>query len=334
MSRFAFTKGLHDIGDGAFAYLQPDGGLGLSNAGLLVDGDKSILVDTLMDLPLTREMLAAMQRATPAAGQIDVLVNTHANLDHTFGNQLVKGAEIIASADCAREMLEDNPPLLKSFQNPDPNSLQGRLLQEAMGQFDFRDIVITPPTRTFEGERLSLPFGDRTVEVIHVGPAHTKGDVIVHSPKDKAVFTGDIVFIGTHPVIWAGPWSKWIAACELILGLDAEVIVPGHGPIVDKAGVRQMLDWIVYLRDEAKKRYDAGLTVEETVRDIDVYEPIAKWIDADRIVSNVNLLFGEFGGGPGMITSLEEHVAVVRRLGLGHRRAEGCDAHENCDGHH
>jgi glyoxylase-like metal-dependent hydrolase (beta-lactamase superfamily II) len=309
---------LHDLGDGAFAYLQPDGGLGLSNAGLLVEGDRSILVDTLMDLPLTREMLAAMSRATPAADKIDVLVNTHANLDHTFGNQLVAGAEIVASAECAREMLEDNPPLLRRFQTWKEDEPGGKLFRETMGQFDFRDIVITPPTRTFEGRRLTLPLGGRNVEVVHVGPAHTKGDVIVHSPADKVVFTGDIVFIGTHPVIWAGPWSKWIEACELILSLDVDVVVPGHGPIVDKAGVRQMLDWIVYLRDEARRRYDAGLSLEETIREIDVYHPISEWLDADRIVSNVNLLFQEFGGR-GVVKDFAEQISIQERLGLTHR---------------
>ncbi len=84
-----YTKGLHDLGNGLWAYLQPDGGWGWSNAGLIVDGDRSLLVDTLFDLKLTREMLDAMRRAVPAAQSIETLVNTHANGDHCFGNQLV-----------------------------------------------------------------------------------------------------------------------------------------------------------------------------------------------------------------------------------------------------
>src|SRR5437588_895029 len=107
-SKWAFTKGLHDIGNGCYAYLQPDGSWGWSNAGLIVDSGASMLVDTLFDLKLTREMLAAMRSAEPkATAQIDALVNTHANGDHTFGNQLVNGAEIIASKECAEEMIHD-----------------------------------------------------------------------------------------------------------------------------------------------------------------------------------------------------------------------------------
>ena len=90
MSKWQYTKGLHDLGRSCFAYLQPDGSWGWSNAGLIVDGDQTLLVDTLFDLPLTAEMLTTMRDAVPAARRIQKLINTHANGDHTFGNQLVK----------------------------------------------------------------------------------------------------------------------------------------------------------------------------------------------------------------------------------------------------
>jgi glyoxylase-like metal-dependent hydrolase (beta-lactamase superfamily II) len=317
MSRWRFTKGLHEIGNGAYAWLQPDGGLSLSNAGLIVEGDQSLLVDTLIDLPLTREMLEAMRRASPAARDIDVLVNTHANLDHTFGNQLVEGAEIIASAACAEEMMEQNPGYLHGLRNWRELGERGERINRAMGHFNFEDIVITPPTRTFESGRIVLPVGSRNIEVIHVGPAHTRGDVIGYSPSDRVVYTGDVMFIGGHPVIWAGPWSNWIKACETILALDADVIVPGHGPITDKAGAREMLDWIIYLRDQAKARYDAGLSLEDTVREIEVYAPISAWIDRDRVVTNVNLLFQEFGGR-GAVQTMDDVIRIQEKLGLVH----------------
>ena len=105
LSRFAFTKGLHDLGNGGYAWLQPDGGWGWSNAGLIVDQGQSLLVDTLFDVPLTRDMLEAMRRAEPkAATRIDLLVNTHHNGDHCFGNECCQGAEIIAHT-LAREAM-------------------------------------------------------------------------------------------------------------------------------------------------------------------------------------------------------------------------------------
>ena len=85
MGAHPYTRGLYEIAGGVFAYLQPDGGWGWSNAGLVVDGKSSLLIDTLFDLNLTGEMLAAMRRATAAARSIDVVVNTHANGDHCWG---------------------------------------------------------------------------------------------------------------------------------------------------------------------------------------------------------------------------------------------------------
>ena len=67
MTNWTYQQGLHELGNGIYAYLQPDGSWGWSNAGLVVAGERSLLVDTLFDLPLTRRMLDAMRRATPAA---------------------------------------------------------------------------------------------------------------------------------------------------------------------------------------------------------------------------------------------------------------------------
>ena len=93
-----YEKGLVEVADGVHAYLQPDGGWGWSNAGLLVGYGASLLVDTLFDLRLTSEMLDAMTSVT-ASRPIGTVVNTHANGDHCYGNQLVKGATFIASGD-------------------------------------------------------------------------------------------------------------------------------------------------------------------------------------------------------------------------------------------
>src|SRR5205085_11140393 len=82
--RVAYEKGLHELGDGLYAYLQPDGGWGWSNAGLIVADGTSLLVDTLFDLSLTRDMLSAMAPIT-ARNPIGQAFNTHGNGDHCFG---------------------------------------------------------------------------------------------------------------------------------------------------------------------------------------------------------------------------------------------------------
>lgn len=309
MPKWQFTKGLHDIGNGSYAYLQPDGGWGWSNAGLITDGDRALLVDTLFDLPLTAEMLTAMRDATPAAATIETLVNTHANGDHTYGNQLVEGAEIVASQDCADEM-EMRPPetFIRYVRDWKQMGDAGAILWELMGRkFDFDGIENRVPTRTFE-RSLTLSVGDKRVELTNVGPAHTRGDVLVHVPEDRTIFTGDIVFVGGHPVLWSGPADNWIRACDHVLSLDVETIVPGHGPISGKEEVRALRSYFVELRAEARKRFDAGLDWVSAAEEI-VADFFTHWIDRERVFINVNSLYREFGAGgepPGTMTVFAE----------------------------
>ena len=96
------------------------------------------------------------------------------------------------------------------------------------------------------------------MKLVEVGPAHTRGDILIHVPQDKTVFTGDIVFSNGHPPAWAGPISNWIKACDLIMSWDVETIVPGHGPIVQKSALKDFKAYFEYLTREARKRYDAG----------------------------------------------------------------------------
>ena len=289
-----YARGLHDVGDGCHAWLQPDGSWGWSNAGLVCDGGASLLVDTLFDLRLTREMLEAMRRAVPAAARIDVLVNTHANGDHCYGNELVSGARIVASKACAEEMGHVPPSTLAALlSNADSLGAAGEFFRHAFGSFEFDGITPTPPTETFEGET-RLRVGSKEVRLVEVGPAHTRGDVVVEVPGDAVVFTGDILFVDGHPIMWEGPVGNWIRACDAICAMRPAVVVPGHGPLTDVAGVVRMRDYLAYIRDEARVRYDAGLGIREAARDIGLAD-YASWGDAERIVVNVATLYREFG---------------------------------------
>src|SRR5258705_184483 len=196
--KWNYMKGLHDLGDGCYAYLQPDGAWGWSNAGLVADRGESLLVDTLFDLKLTREMLDTMRRAEPDAHRV--------------------------------------------------------------------------------------------------------------------MYTGDILFIEGHPIIWQGPIRTWIAACQLIIDADVDVIVPGHGPITDKKGVAALKGYFEYIEREARRRYDAGMTVLEAARDISLAD-YSSWGDAERIIVNVASLYREFSAGKveSNIVELFTMMAQLRR---------------------
>ena len=282
---------LGELGDGCFAYVQGNGGWGWSNAGLVVGDGTSLLVDTLFDLRLTEAMLAAMANHTRSA-PIGTVVNTHANGDHCYGNQLVDEAQIVASSATAHEMSEVPPSMLAAL-----NAAQGDvgdLFRSFFGEFEFDGIEPRLPDRTFDG-RLELDIGGRVVELIEVGPAHTRGDTLAYVPDAATIYTGDILFIGGTPIVWAGPLANWIAACDLMLGMDVETVVPGHGPVTDKAGITTVRDYLAFVDREATERHAAGVDAFDAARDIGrmirAREDFGQLGEFGRIAVNVDAVY-------------------------------------------
>jgi len=269
-------------------------GLGLSNAGLVTDGDESLIVDTLFDEDLTYQMLKTMKKAEPKALENVVsLVNSHSNGDHCNGNNCVKTSEIICSDSTLEEMSHESPEIMSALmQGASEMGLLGEYLIECFGSFNFKDVKRRLPNTTFSGS-IERYVGDKKVELIEVGPAHTNGDIIVYVPQDKTVFTGDILFIEGHPILWAGPVTNWIKACDLIISMDVDFIVPGHGPVTDKKGVEAVKYYLTYLKDEAESRYKSGMTALEASKDINISD-FSDWGDSERIIVNVNSLYREF----------------------------------------
>ncbi len=285
--------GLHALGNGAWAWLAKDGTWGYSNAGLITDGDAALLVDTLFDLNLTDTMLRAMRNADPAAHNINTLVNTHANGDHCHGNVRLGDIDIIASKASAEEMTELPPEALAALMaSAKEMGPVGQYLLHCFGDFSFDGIHLSLPNRTFEGE-LEVAVGDKTVQLIEVGPAHTRGDILAYCPNDKVVYTGDILFIEGTPIMWEGPVANWIDACKRIEAMDVSAIVPGHGPICDAKAVAAVREYLEYVRDQARLRYDAGMNVLEAAKDIELTH-YSDWSEPERIVVNVDSLYREF----------------------------------------
>jgi len=292
MASIAYTRGLHELGDGLYAYLQPDGGWGWSNAGLITAEGTSLLVDTLFDLRLTRDMLEAMAPVTERS-PIEQAFNTHGNGDHWFGNSLLPaGIPILASAGAIEDMKSVPAAAVNLlFNELDLGPEFEAFAERAMRKFDFASVVERLPSKSFEG-RHEMSVGDREVRLIELGPAHTNGDSIAHVPGAGVVFTGDLLFIEGTPIMWAGPVSNWLGACEAIIELGARIIVPGHGPVTDESGVRDVQRYLTYVRDEATKRFEAGMDETAAADDIDISD-FRDWGDPERIAVNVASIYRE-----------------------------------------
>jgi cyclase len=333
-----FEGGLSEVGAGVHAWLQPNGLLGESNAALVVGEGESLLVDTLWDPRLTRRMLAAMAPLTDEA-PIRTLVNSHSDGDHWWGNQEVQGAEIVATGAALEVMEHESPAEIKRFgalaralrfagSVPVPYPRRGDLAAlgayagEALAPFDFGDVRLAPPTRTFSGE-LELEVGGREVRLIEVGPAHTPGDLIAWVPDAQVAIAADILFIGVTPIMWAGPVEGWVAALERLLGLGAERFVPGHGPVCGPDEVRRLIEYWRWLGAAARQRLEAGLSPAETARELVLGDEIAErgladWLGPERAVVSVGTIDAHRRGaaklpGPRELIAAFFRMAVLAR---------------------
>lgn len=322
-----FAEGLYDLGNQLYAWMVPNGSTGESNAGLIIGDGESLLVDTLWDLKYTRAMLDAMHPLTED-NPLKLVVNTHADGDHWWGNQLVSQTEIITSKASYDEMLHLKPrSLILLGQVGQLLSLVrilgagkvGHWFQNMAAPYDFQEIILTLPSRTFAGE-LILTVGGREVQLIEVGPAHTRGDLMVYVPDAKMLYSADILFIGSTPVMWAGPVENWLAALDSILDMDVEVIVPGHGPITDKKGVQVVKDYWTYVAVEVRKRYEAGMSARDAAHDVVLSkefakQPFANWNSPERIMINAHILYRQFQGDTGHL-KVPELMNIMRQQAL------------------
>jgi glyoxylase-like metal-dependent hydrolase (beta-lactamase superfamily II) len=289
-----YALGLHELGPGTWAWLWPPGSWGAANGGVIVSGDQAVLVDTPWTLDRTRQLLGWIQRQVPGV-KVSTVVNSHPNGDHCWGNQLLPDAEIVASAATAHGMHDEIGPAAMTAMRADtpPDSPLGRYMRRFFAGYDWTGITLVPATRTFTGAT-TVTVGDRVVELIQVGPAHTDGDVIVHVPDASVVYTGDILFAGDHPVMWSGPIDGWIAACDTIATTGARTVVPGHGPVTDQAGVAAMRGYLVQVAELATAAFNRGVGWQEAAAQIAAAGP-AGWRHAERLAVTVGVIYRHLG---------------------------------------
>ena len=227
-----------------------------------------------------------MRPMTDAAPITTALI-THSNGDHTHGNQLLDPAvRIIAATGTAEEIAHEMAPeMLAMVQHADLGPTATRYLRERFGPFDFGGIKLRNADITFD-DRLDIDVGGRPVALLNLGPAHTAADSVVHVPDAGVLFAGDLLFIGGTPIVWAGPISNWIKACDAMLALDAPTVVPGHGPITDPDGIRAVRGYFEHILAEIDAAHGEGLTFAEAADRIDLGE-YAHWLDSERVVVNV-----------------------------------------------
>jgi cyclase len=324
-----YEGGLRDLGEGCFAWLQPNGAWGEANAGLVIGEGASVLIDTLWDERLAREMLSAMQEHLGGA-PIELVINTHSDGDHWWGNaEARRAAEIVTSQASLDAMREEAPPSaldrmrkLTGLSRHIPGTVPGGLgpmggyVNEMLAPFDFGNVTTRLPDRAFSGRAVER-IGDREIQLIEVGPAHTPGDLVVFVPDARIVFAADILFFQATPVMWHGPLENWLAALDLLLDLEADTFVPGHGPVGGKPEIEELRDYWAWLDAGVRQAHAKGRSAPEAARDLASdprFERFRDWKCPERMLISVTAVHRALAGKDRIPATPQGRAAVFREV--------------------
>ncbi|UWZ34360.1 MBL fold metallo-hydrolase [Dactylosporangium roseum] len=293
MRAFTGTPRLQEVADGVHAFLQPDGGWCLNNGGVIVDGGSAVLVDTAATEARARRLRDLVRAVVPAAPRI--VVNTHAHGDHTFGNFVFPEAVVVGAELTRAEVLDVGLHLTKLW--PD---------------VQWGDIELAPPQMTFTG-RLTLHLADRVAELHTFGPAHTVCDTVVWLPRERVLFTGDLVMSGVTPLVLSGSVGGLRDAVAALRRFGAETIVPGHGA----PGGPELLGATERYLDLVLELAEAGLAERrapvDVARGADLGE-FAGLVDRERLVPNLYRAYAELRGGPEPAAGVDEIFGAMVEL--------------------
>ena len=233
MSGFASTKDLADktisfdeLAPGLYGYTAE----GDPNSGVVIGDDSVLVVDAQATPLMAADVIARIRAVTDKPIRHVVLSHYHAV--RVLGASAYTGAEIIAS-DVCRDMIAERG-------QQDMDSEIGRFPRLFRG----RDSIpgLTWPTRTFH-DRMTLRLGGREVQIIHIGRSHTAGDTVVWLPKERVLFSGDVVEFGATPYCGDAHFADWPGTLAAAEALGAEALVPGRGrALVNAAECREAIE--------------------------------------------------------------------------------------------
>lgn len=277
MNRLGFSSKhftLEKVKDGIYAAIAKEGGGSVGNAGFIDLGNQTIIFDTFNTQQAAEEL---NQFAKNITGQsVTWVINSHWHGDHIRGNQIFKDSPIISSLTTYRKMKEIHPgriakqkddigglqqyinSLKKQFNVLKDTQLENQInfLKEIERSLPTLELVL--PNQTFQGD-MTFHGIKRNATLFTLGGGHSSCDAMLFLPEDHVIFMGDLLFVDTHPSLFAesNP-NHWIHILNETINFDIEFAVPGHGPVGTKSSITTLLEYFSDISEVAKEAKDSG----------------------------------------------------------------------------
>ena len=253
---------VQEVGKGIYAIIGDLGPQGFDNDGLnanlgsVVGSDAVLVINTGPSRRTGAAILEEVRRIT--SKPVRWVVNLNSQNHYWWGNSALRGAKpiFVAHPEAVRLMRE---------QQEDQRALLRNLLKE---RFEGSEPWV--PDRDVP-DRLTLDLGQRSVEILHLGAAHTPGDLAVWIPGERVLFSGDIIYTQRLPAVLPISRTKnWVEALARIELLQPKIIVPGHGaPATLAQAHRDTRDYLAHIRAEARRLFESGAGPSDAADRID-----------------------------------------------------------------
>ena len=269
------------------------------NPSFVTTSDGVVVIDT----PQLPTRAVAMRREAESHGPIRYLINTEHHVDHIFGNYYFKGAgavvEHLGLYDNFMVVTPDLDPFAYAAEAIPTDDPDGAAI------FPDRDEYYRDPNKgtiVFTGD-LTLRVGDHTFNLLHT-PGHTPGQIAVHVPEERVVFTGDTIFSECQTWLMTSDVDQWLQALDRIRGLDVDHVIPGHGPVTTRKYLDTqravLLEWKAAVAQAVAK----GWSREETIARVNFADrypvDIGQGYMMDHIQTlNAASLYDKFTAPPG-----------------------------------
>jgi cyclase len=236
-------------------------GLRGCNPSFVTTSDGVVVIDT----PQLPTRAVAMRELAESHGPIRYVINTEHHVDHIFGNYYFKGAGTVVH----HQGVYDNFMLASPDLDPFAYAAEAIPTDDPQGQgiFPDRDEYYRDPNKAtvvFTGD-LTLRVGGHTFELLHT-PGHTPGQVAVHVPEERVVFTGDTVFSECQTWLMTSDVRQWLASLARVASLDVDHLVPGHGPVTTTRYLATqravLIEWVNAVAEAIAKGWSREETIE------------------------------------------------------------------------